>query len=300
MRISLIITADDIAGYAEGLPALLKLLDAYKIKATFLFSLGYDNTGLRVRHLFRPKQLSSQLPFSQKLRGTLLFPTHLSKKYLDTLKACQQDGHELGVRSFDSVNWQLQAMDADNKWTRQQLEWSIERFSEIFNQRPLIHSASGQIINPHLLSLQEELGFTTAIDTRGLTPYLPRYHDVTGNVINLPFTLPSIEELLVSQTDDITLENVHGYLLVESQKQLPQGHFYEVRAAYEGRQWLPVLEKMIVMWRSLNWEFCTVSEIYDSIKDEHLLTHQVGWASYQPGNRYLATQGLPIEEESSA
>ncbi len=300
MRISPIITVDDVAGYAQGLPALLKLLDDYKIKATFLFSPGFDNTGLRIRNLYRPRILTSQLPFSQKLRGTLLAPVMLSKKYRENLKACQQAGHALGIRSFNSVNWQLQAIDADQGWTRQQLDWSIDSFEDIFGKKPVIHSASGFVINRHLLTLQAHAGINVALDTRGKTPFYPQYHDITTQVMNLPFTLPHIEELLASTTDDITIDNVHEYLLVESQKQLPQGHFYEVRAAYEGRHWMHVFEKMLVMWRSLNWEFCTVPEIYESLKDEKLLTHQIGWGRYAPDNQYFATQGLPLKENDSA
>ncbi len=297
MRISLVITVDDLAGYDEGLPAILHLLEQYKIKATFLFALGYDNTGLRVKNLFKPRELTRQLPWMQKIRGTLLPPVTLSKKFSQSIKACQAAGHELGIRSFNPVNWQFQALDADRAWTRQQLQWAIESFQKVFAESPKIHSAVGQVINRHLLSLESHMGFEVALDTRGKTAFYPRYHDITGTVLNLPFTLPGIEELIATGNGEVSDQNVHEYLLVESQKQLPQGHFFEVRAAFEGRRWLPVLERMIVMWRSFNWEFCTISEIQKNLKDVAIPVHQVGWAAYQPGNIYCSTQGLAVESD---
>jgi len=298
LRISFVISVEDHIGYQQGLPALLNLFESYKVDATILFSLGYDNSGLNLKRLFRPAVLSSQLPFKQKLQGTLLPPLNLAKSQADLIKSCAQKNHDLGICAWDSVNWQLSGLDADRESTRQQLVWSIEAFEALLGQKPHIHGASGLVINKHLLQLESQLGFDIAVDTRGKTAFYPTYHDVHTKVINLPVTLPGIEEYL--QLDEIDEDNVHEYLLVDSQKQLPQGHIMHLRAAYEGRKWLPVVEKMIVMWRSLNWEFCRLTEVRDYLINEtyKIPNHQVGWAAYPPGKRYFATQGIPSEQSS--
>lgn len=294
MRVSLIVSVEDVAGFKQGLPEILSLLSQYNIQATFLFSLGYDNSGIRIRNLYRPSILGRQIPFSQKLYGTLLPPAALGKKYVDLLRQCAAEGHDIGIKSYDSVNWQLHASDADAEWTKRNLGWSVERFTEIFDQKPVIHAASGFVINKHLLELEQQLGFHVALDSRGKTAFYPEYQGIKNKVLQLPITLPAIEELL--ESTEITLDNVHEYLFVESQQQLPQGHLYEVRAGYEGRAWLGILEKMIVMWRNSQWEFNRVTEVVQQLDKDTIATHQLGWAQYQPGNRYMATQSLPIEE----
>ncbi len=293
MRVSLIVDVDDLAGYREGLPALLKLFSEYQIQATFLFSLGYDNSGLRIKNFFKPTVLSRQLPLAQKLYGTLLPPPSLSKKFKSLIKDCAADGHDIGLKSFDSVTWQSHALTADFEWTKRAMLWSIETFHDLLGYQPSIHSASGFVINEHLLLLEQQHGFKVGLDTRGKSAYLPEYQSVRSQTMQLPVTLPSIEELLLS--DEISLDNVHEYLFVESQQQLPQGHVYQVRAAYEGRSWLDILEKIMVMWRSTQWEFNRVTEVIDGISADKLMTHQVGWAQYKPHNRYMATQSLPVD-----
>ena len=294
MRVSLIVSVEDVAGFQTGLPNILSLLDQYNIQATFLFSLGFDNTGIRIKNLYRPSILSRQLPVKQKLYGTLLPPAALGKKHVDLLRQCAARGHDVGIKSYDSVNWQLHASDAGADWTKRHLTWSIESFQDIFDKTPVIHAASGFVINKHLLELEQQLGFQIAMDSRGKTAFYPEYLGIKNNVLQLPITLPAIEELL--ETPEITLDNVHEYLFAESQQQLPQGQLYEVRAAYEGRAWLSILEKMIVMWRSSQWEFNRVTEVVKQLDKDTIATHQLGWAKYQPANHYMATQSLPVKE----
>ena len=53
-RIALKIDVDTLRGTFEGVPALVELLQHHRINATFLFSLGPDNTGQALRRVFRP------------------------------------------------------------------------------------------------------------------------------------------------------------------------------------------------------------------------------------------------------
>ena len=296
MRICLKVDIENTVGYREGFPALLKLFDQYNIKASFFFSLGFDNSGLRLRQLFNPWVLSKQLPVSHFFYGTLLPPTRLSKKFKSAIKSCVDAGHDVGIKSYDAVTWQSQAINADKKWTENMLAWSMEEFNDIVGFTPRFHSASGCIINRYLLELEDQFGFELALDTRGKTAFKPEYLGYKGKTAQLPVTLPAIEELLT--TPEVTLDNVHEYLFADSQKQLTHGHVYEVRGAHEGREWLPILEKLIVMWRSFQWEYQTVSTISRSLIKEQPLTHKLGWANYAPGRLYKATQGEMIANDT--
>lgn len=294
MRISLKVDVEDSCGFREGLPSILKLLQQYQIKATFFFSTGYDNTGLRIRNFYQPRILTRQLPVLQKTYGLLLPPASLSKKFKIQMQECVAAGHDVGIKGFDSVTWQSQAIDAREDWIRTQFQWAMENFEAVFDKKPSYNSVPGNVVNVFQLKLLDEYGFDAAFDSRGKIPYYPEYQNFQGNTLQIPVTLPSIEALLLNP--EVTINNVHEYLFVESQKSLPFGHVYEVRAAYEGRQWLPVLEKMIVMWRNSQWEFITASELLEKISGHTINRHQIGWDQYKPDNHYQATQSLPVDE----
>ena len=293
MRISLKVDIEDSCGFKEGLPAILKLLEQYQIKATFFFSTGFDNSGLRIRNLFHPRILTRQLPVLQKTYGLLLPPASLSKKFKTQMQQCAAAGHDIGLKGFDSVTWQSQAINARKDWISKQFRWAIENFETVFGKQPRFNSVSGNVVNVFQLELLDEYGFDAAFDTRGKIPYYPEYQNYQGKTLQIPVTLPSIESLLLKS--EVNIDNVHEYLFVESQKSLPYGHVYEVRAAYEGRQWLPILEKMIVMWRSSQWEFVSASELLEQLSGQTIHRHQIGWDQYKPDNHYKATQSLPIE-----
>jgi len=294
VRISLKVDVEDSCGFREGLPAILKLLEKYQIKATFFFSTGYDNTGLRIRNLFQPRVLSRQLPVLQKTYGLLLPPVSLSKRFKAQMQECDAAGHDIGIKGFDSVSWQSQAIDAGEDWIRTQLQWAVENFETVFGKKPSYLSVPGNVVNVHQLKLLDKYDFDAAFDTRGKFPYYPEYQNYQGKTLQIPVTLPSIESLLLEP--EVNIDNVHEYLFVESQHSLPFGHVYEIRAAYEGRQWAPVLEKMIVMWRNSQWEFLAASELLEQVAEQSINRHQIGWHQYKPDNHYQATQSLPVEE----
>jgi len=53
-RIVLKIDVDTLRGTREGVPNLARMLDRFKARATFLFSLGPDHTGWALRRVLRP------------------------------------------------------------------------------------------------------------------------------------------------------------------------------------------------------------------------------------------------------
>ena len=52
--LALKVDVDTDRGTREGVPALVRLLEEFGIPATFLFSLGPDNTGKSITRIFRP------------------------------------------------------------------------------------------------------------------------------------------------------------------------------------------------------------------------------------------------------
>ncbi|MGQ9920981.1 MAG: 4-deoxy-4-formamido-L-arabinose-phosphoundecaprenol deformylase, partial [Desulfobacca sp.] len=64
MRLALKIDVDTLVGLQEGVPALLRVLAARGIRASFFVAMGPDHSGRAIRRLFTHKG------FWQKMRRT--------------------------------------------------------------------------------------------------------------------------------------------------------------------------------------------------------------------------------------
>jgi len=114
MQIALKVDVDCFRGTREGVPALMRLFDEFKVRATFLFSLGPDHTGRAIRRVFRPGFLSkvgrtsvvSHYGIRTLLYGTLLPGPHIGRRAGDILRSVANAGHEVGVHCYDHIRWQ--------------------------------------------------------------------------------------------------------------------------------------------------------------------------------------------------
>ncbi|MCP3662102.1 MAG: polysaccharide deacetylase family protein [Gammaproteobacteria bacterium] len=281
MRVALRVEVKTLQGAVDGLPALLHLLDEYKLRASFLFSLGPD---------YSPYLLNNQMPdwLLSRLPATLI-----GQKARDNLKATADAGHEVGIGAWSPRLWQRSAAKATEVWTRRHLSDSIDAFHEVFGKKPQLHGASGWQLNPNLLQLEEQLGFRYASDTRGRYVYYPTLQDVRTRCPQIPTTLPTLNELLSKRGVD--LENVHQYIFSECQRILPHGEVFSLSAESEGMKQLVVLERLLVMWKGGQWDILALDEMFDKLDREKLIHHQIGWGQPEGGTSYLATQSLPIE-----
>lgn len=300
MRVALKVDVDTLRGTLEGVPALMRLFDTYRVRATFLFSLGPDHGGRALRRLFRPGVLdglrrtrASGYPgLKDLLYGTLLPGPDIGSRGRAAMRACAEAGHEVGIHSYDRVAWQDQAAYADADWTRGEMDKAAAAFEAIFGSRAEVHGAAGWQINPHVLGLEGRMGFNYASDTRGRSAFYPVLQGVRSPCPQIPTTLPTLDELI--GRNGVTLDNVHQYLYAESQYLVPQGHVYTLNAELEGLRLLPVMEKLLVMWRAASGGVQPLGEVYRSLDLTRLPHHLVGWSQVPGRPGYLAMQGQPV------
>lgn len=297
MRIALKVDVDTYRGTLEGVPNLLALFKRFEVKATFLFSVGPDHTGRAIRRIFRPGFLSKvqrtsvteHYGYKTLLYGVLLPGPHIGRKAGHIMRDARDQGHETGIHCFDHIRWQDFVAGKDETWTRTELERATRAFEEVFGTAATTHGAAGWQVNPSLLKLEEQLGFSYASDVRGRAPFYPSMQGVESSCVQIPTTLPTLDELI--GCDGNTVDNVHERIFKASREVLPHGHVYTLHAELEGMKLLPVMERLLRAWRDAGDDIITTGALYNSL-DLATLPHKQVVMGEIPGRSGL----LALEE----
>lgn len=198
------VDVDTERGTRLGVPALLALFDELGIRATFLFALGPDNTGRALRRIFRPGFMRKVARTNvlgtygvRTLLNGLLFPgPHIGRRHEALLRAVRAAGHEVGIHCYDHVRWQ----DGLARMTREEVFTEFGRaraeFERIIGERAKTAGAAGWQANAYSLEAYDSAGLLYASDTRGQTPFLPRAAGRIFRTVQVPTTLPTLDELL--------------------------------------------------------------------------------------------------------
>jgi len=267
-RIALKVDVDTLRGTLEGVPALVDLLLRYRLNATFLFSLGPDNTGRALRRIFRPgflgKVLRTSVTANYGLKtlcyGTLLPAPDIGERGRAAMLAARDAGFEVGIHCHDHVLWQDHVASRDYAWTRNQMQLAVDAFHRVFGERPKVHGAAGWQINEHVPTLEAELGFEYASDTRGAGPFRPVFSGKPVSCPQLPTTLPTFDEVigLAGCTED----NVAEVLLDCSLAPVRFGHVFTLHAELEGMRLRPAFERLLQRWLGRGLQPCSMRDMY--------------------------------------
>lgn len=267
-RIALKVDVDTLRGTLEGVPALVDLLLRYRLNATFLFSLGPDNTGRALRRIFRPgflgKVLRTSVTANYGLKtlcyGTLLPAPDIGERGRAAMLAARDAGFEVGIHCHDHVLWQDHVASRDYAWTRNQMQLAVDAFHRVFGESPKVHGAAGWQINDHVPTLEAELGFEYASDTRGTGPFRPMFSGKPVSCPQLPTTLPTFDEVigLAGCTED----NVADVLLDCSLAPVRFGHVFTLHAELEGMRLRPAFEHLLQRWLDRGLQPCSMRDMY--------------------------------------
>jgi undecaprenyl phosphate-alpha-L-ara4FN deformylase len=263
VQLALKIDVDTLRGTLEGVPALMNALQATAADASFLFSLGPDNTGRALRRVFRPgffgkvarTSVLEHYGLRTLLYGTLLPAPDIGRRAGPVMRRVRDAGYEVGIHCFDHTTWQDFVSRRDAAWTRRQMLLAIERFREIFGAEPTVHGAAGWQMNEAALELEQEFGFRYASDTRGAAPFVPLLEGVRSRCPQLPTTLPTLDELI--GLDGIGPEAVHEGLLARTREPRPY-QVFTLHAELEGMKLLPVLQRLLRGWQAQGYELVSM------------------------------------------
>jgi undecaprenyl phosphate-alpha-L-ara4FN deformylase len=198
------VDVDTDRGTRIGVPNLVALFDDYDVKATFLFSLGPDNTGRAIKRIFRPGFLSkvsrtsvvSTYGILTLLNGVLLPGPHIGRRNEEVMRKTRENGHEVGIHCYDHIRWQdgLSTMSRDE--VNREFRRARQEFERIFKEPAKTAGSAGWQANNFSLSIYDNAGLLYASDARGSHPFFPRIAGIVYKTLQIPTTLPTLDELI--------------------------------------------------------------------------------------------------------
>ena len=296
--ITLKIDVDTYRGSREGTPNLVRLLTKHKANATFLFSLGPDHTGWALRRAFRPgffKKVSrtsvvEHYGFKTLMYGVLLPAPDIGKTCAKQLRAVADAGFECGIHTWDHVVWQDNVRLASAQWTKLQMQKSHQRFQAIFGTAPKTHGAAGWQMNPHAFAELDQLDIFYSSDGRArlnedgslIEPDVGPYRLSSGSTImrciQMPTTLPTLDELLGRTINDVVIDpdNIADHIL--SLTKQPRDHVFTLHAELEGQKLAPIFERLLTGWQTQGYHCSSMGQYAQTIDAASLPIRPLQWA----------------------
>jgi undecaprenyl phosphate-alpha-L-ara4FN deformylase len=204
-KLALKIDVDTLEGFCQGVPALLEVLADQGVKASFFLALGPDNSGRAIFRVFRQqgfleKMWRTRAPSLYGLKtmcyGTLLPAPLIGAAAPGLLPRLAAAGHEVGLHGYDHVRWHDQLFSLSTAAVAREISLAQQAFSAALGWRALAFAAPGWQCSAASRSALAEQGFLYGSDTRGGRPYFPRFGGRRAKVLEIPTTLPTLDELL--------------------------------------------------------------------------------------------------------
>ena len=207
--IALRVDVDTRRGLHEGVPRLLELFRHTGVRASFFVTMGPDRSGAAILRAWRPSFLAKMWrtnPFRlyglrTLLSGTVLPASPVGGGAPEVLRQIAAEGHEVGPHGFDHVGWQVGVHGWPAARVRGDLVATARALEAILGARPESGAAPGWRTTGRVLAIQEELGYAYASDVRGRAPFRPTVDGRVLATVQVPTTLPTMDELLGAVPD---------------------------------------------------------------------------------------------------
>ena len=236
IQLGLRVDVDTRIGMREGVPRLLDLFRKLGIRVSFFVSFGPDHSGRAMRRLWRPSFLLKMLRtnplrlygLKTLLYGTLLPSQPIGEGAPELLRSVAAQGHELGIHGYDHVRWQDRLESMDEAEIERELGLSVAAYERVMGVRPSSSAAPGWRCTASSLMVQDRLGFLYASDVRGTCPFFPVENGVNFKTLQIPTTLPTMDELIgrVKDIRNTLLSYIHDGLNVLTVHAEVEGRVY--------------------------------------------------------------------------
>jgi peptidoglycan/xylan/chitin deacetylase (PgdA/CDA1 family) len=216
--ISLRVDVDTLEGSLKGIPALLRMLDRQQMQASFYFSFGPDNSGKALRRIFRKGFLEKMrrtngvklYGLKTMMYGVLLPAPIIWKKAAAEMRSAREAGHEVAIHGWDHVQYHDLLDRKSRAWLEAWFRDAHAAYQDVFGEKARGAVSPAWRSNDNTLEIQEAYGLDYAGDCRGFEPFYPIVKGRTLSTLQVPTTLPTMDEYL--GLDGRTAEQVNSEL----------------------------------------------------------------------------------------
>jgi len=266
------VDVDTHMGMQKGVPVLMEIFRAFNIKASFFIPMGPDNTGRTVKRIWTRRgflkkagrvNVLQTYGIKTFLYGILLKGPEIAREGSHIIKKLIAEGHEVGIHGYDHVYWHDRIKYLDKLKTEEILDASVKVFTEITGKDPVSFAAPGWMINEYALNFFQKNGFVYSSDTRGEIPFYPVMGKNRFSVIQIPSTLPTLDEVIgIEGNDPNTLVRYFLGLLKDDLNILT------IHAELEGNRWGAFLELFLKNAMKKGFKFKRLIDIAYILRDE--------------------------------
>jgi len=220
------VDVDTFAGMREGVPRLIDIFRACGVKATFFISMGPDNSGRAVRRVFTKKgflrkmlrtRAVSVYGFPTVLYGTLLPAPQIVAENQPVIDGLKAGGFEIGIHGYDHVKWHDYVPSMSESQVAGELTKAVDIYRKAVGSDPRSFAAPGWSWSAAAQRLMDKNGIIYTSNTRGTAPFFPVYGNERSGVLELPTTLPTLDEVLGVKISDLNALGVMYHELVLKQ-----------------------------------------------------------------------------------
>ena len=205
MEVAFKIDVDTYQGLKLGVPRLVRMLEREGAAASFFVSMGPDNSGKAISRVFRNRGFAGKMfrtnavsmyGLRTVLSGTILPARPIALGLPEVVREVARAGFEVGVHGYDHVRWQDRIDDLGEAGIRAELEDAFEVYKAIFHEPAKSFAAPGWRTNQIALKLLDAMGLGYHSDTRGRFPFRCAIDGVTLATLEIPTTLPTLDEVM--------------------------------------------------------------------------------------------------------
>jgi undecaprenyl phosphate-alpha-L-ara4FN deformylase len=280
-RLVLKVDVDTKVGLNEGVPRLMDIFARAGVQASFFIAMGPDHSGRALARLVKPGFLRKQLRsgaagaygITTMLYGVLLPGPIIAQSAPELFGELMAQGHEVGLHGWDHVFWHDRMRHLPATRIRSHLGRAWRLYKQITGMAPKTFASPGWQITPMAYQALADMGITHVSCARGRRPFRPLVEGRALPLVELPTTLPTLDEIL--GRDGVTLDTAAAWLA--DQVRPGELNVYTLHGEVEGRAQAPVLEGIIARLQDRGVSFPRLVDAAVQEASSGVPTDEVAW-----------------------
>jgi peptidoglycan/xylan/chitin deacetylase (PgdA/CDA1 family) len=300
LKVALKIDVDTHQGLGLGVPRLAAMLKREDIAASFYITMGPDNSGRALIRVFRNRgfllkmfrtKAVSMYGLRTVLSGTLLPSRPIALAFPEVMRDLKRAGFEVGVHGYDHVRWQDHLDSIGDDGIRTELAEAFESYRAIMGRPARSFAAPGWRTNDSALLALDEAKLAYRSDTRGRAPYRCVVEGRILKTIEIPTTLPTLDEVM-GRPEVPDAAAAQQYYLAQFKDDALNVH--TVHAETEGMSQLDMFTTMLRALKERGAEFVRLEDVASNLNAAELPICPVIRSTLPGRAGWISAQGQPI------